>query len=88
MSRPTTLFANGALFDGHRYLGDGELLVVDGRIAGIRPGPDGMDRRASSVTEVVDLGGGLLAPGFVDAHVHAVQGADGCAAAYARTSRR
>ena len=30
MSRPTTLFTNGALFDGQRYLGAGEVLVEDG----------------------------------------------------------
>jgi predicted amidohydrolase YtcJ len=74
MSRTTTLFTNGALFDGHRLLGDGEVLVVDGRIAEIRLGSDRVDRTAADVTDVVDLGGGLLAPGFVDAHVHAVQG--------------
>jgi len=74
MSRTTTLFTNGALFDGHRFLGDGEVLVVDGRIGEIRLGADRVDRTAADVTDVVDLGGGLLAPGFVDAHVHAVQG--------------
>lgn len=68
----TTTFRNGALFDGHRYVGQGAVVVVDGRIAEVVSGasadrgwPDG---------RVVDLAGGLLAPGFVDAHVHAVQG--------------
>jgi predicted amidohydrolase YtcJ len=60
-----TLFTNGALFDGHRYVGAGELLVHDGRI---------VERDGGSVDEVIDLGGGLLAPGFTDAHVHPIQG--------------
>ncbi len=68
----TIAFVNGALFDGHRHLGAGSVLVTEGRIvavggeAGPRDLPDG--------TTVVDVAGGLLAPGFVDAHVHAVQG--------------
>ena len=72
----TTLFTNGTLFDGHRYVGAGSVLVRDGRIATVggldrldgTPGATGAD------IEVVDLRGGLLAPGFTDAHVHAVQG--------------
>jgi hypothetical protein len=84
----TILFTNGRLFDGHRYVGAGEVLVRDGRIVGLdeldhrRGGLDrrrgGLDRRRGELdhrgAEVVDLDGGLLAPGFVDAHVHAVQG--------------
>jgi predicted amidohydrolase YtcJ len=70
----TTVFRNGALFDGHRYRGAlGGVGVAEGRIASVRaqheawgrPGPD---------TRVVDLAGGLLAPGFTDAHVHPIQG--------------
>jgi predicted amidohydrolase YtcJ len=77
MSRVTTppsrtlLFTNGSLFDGHRYLGPGEVLVSGTRIAEVRRGAGTIDAGGA---EVVDLGGGLLTPGFVDAHVHAVQG--------------
>ena len=66
------LFTGGALFDGHRYVGPGEVRVRDGRIAEVGRGADRLDHRGAD--EVVDLQGGLLAPGFVDAHVHAVQG--------------
>ena len=66
----STAFVNGAVFDGHRYLGAAAapVVVTGGRIASVgRPHvPPG--------AEVVDLAGGLVAPGFVDAHVHAVQG--------------
>ncbi|MEJ7796504.1 MAG: amidohydrolase [Nocardioides sp.] len=68
-----TVFRNGSVFDGHRYLGAGEVVVAEGRIVAL------LDDDAGALavppgTEVVDLQGGLLAPGFVDAHVHAVQG--------------
>ena len=65
---PTTAFVNAALFDGHRYRGpvDGAVVIEAGRITGVGAPPTG--------AAVVDAGGGLLAPGFVDAHVHAVQG--------------
>ena len=61
-----TLFVNGAVFDGHRYLGAGSVLVEAGRVVAL--GVDGGGH------QVVDLGGGLVAPGFVDAHVHPIQG--------------
>ena len=63
-----TAFINASIFDGHRYLGPRELPVVvrDGRITTENEVPPGV--------EIVDVGGGLLAPGFVDAHVHTVQG--------------
>lgn len=67
-----TLFTNGALFDGHRYVGAGEVLVEAGRI--LHVGFEARSAHTSTDVEVVDLQGGLLAPGFVDAHVHAVQG--------------
>lgn len=67
------LFTNGALFDGHRYLGRGSVVVEDGRIIEATPG--GFE--AHSVrpsTTVIDMRGGLLSPGFIDAHVHPIQG--------------
>ena len=64
-----TIFRNARVFDGHRYRGDvGDVVVRDGRIASV--GDSSTPARAA----VVDVGGGLLAPGFVDAHVHPIQG--------------
>ncbi len=65
---PRTAFVDAALFDGHRYRGrvEGAVVVEAGRITGVGEPPAG--------AAVVDVGGGLLAPGFVDAHVHTVQG--------------
>jgi hypothetical protein len=54
---------------------EGAVLVRGGRIAAVGPEED-VVRRAreagASRTETVDLAGGLLVPGFVDAHVHPV----------------
>src|SRR6187399_2926837 len=63
-----TLFTNGSVFDGHRYLGAGSVLVEDGRVVGL-----GTDDRPGD-HDVVDLAGGLVSPGFIDAHVHPIQG--------------
>ena len=71
------VFVNGSLFDGHRYAGPGAAVVEDDRLTGVHLGPDAgptaLDR-AGSGARVVDLAGGLLVPGFVDAHVHPIQG--------------
>lgn len=77
MTAGTTLFTDGTLFDGRQYAGRGAVLVADGRIVAVESGPD--DARLRSLLDrrpdrVVDLAGGLLAPGFTDAHVHPVQG--------------
>jgi predicted amidohydrolase YtcJ len=49
------------------------LVGDDGRIVEVGAEPE-LSTTAGPGVEVVDLDGGLLAPGFVDAHVHAVQG--------------
>ncbi|WP_374455454.1 amidohydrolase [Nocardioides sp.] len=65
----STVFRNATVFDGHSYLGAvGDVVVSGGRVAGIG------DDAAPVGATVVDVGGGLLLPGFTDAHVHPVQG--------------
>jgi predicted amidohydrolase YtcJ len=68
------LFRDGSLFDGHAHVGAGWLLVRGGRIVDLGSGPAAPEPPTTGVDRVVDLDGGLLAPGFVDAHVHPVQG--------------
>ena len=63
-----TLFTNGTVFDGHHYLGSADLLIEGGRVVAVG------HVEVPANTEVVDLGGGLVSPGFIDAHVHALQG--------------
>lgn len=60
------LFTNGTLFTGQTYAGPRDVLVVDGRVAAVGEG--------LSAERTVDLAGGLIAPGFTDAHVHPIQG--------------
>ncbi len=49
------------------------VLVRDGRIAYVG-GQDEARRRAGAGVKVVDLGGRLLIPGFIDGHTHFVMG--------------
>lgn len=66
-----TIFRAAGAFDGHRHVGRTDVLVADGRIVDVREG--GYEARvARASTTVVDVA--FLAPGFVDAHVHPVQG--------------
>jgi hypothetical protein len=64
MTTPSTLYRNGRIYSP----GDPKataLLVRDSAIAWL-----GEERDAPGADVVVDLEGGLLAPAFVDAHVH------------------
>ena len=67
-----TVFRGGALFDGHRYAGEAQVLVRDGRVEAVATAAEALDVPPGA--QEVDLAGALLAPGFVDAHVHVVQG--------------
>ncbi|HSE10161.1 MAG TPA: amidohydrolase [Nocardioidaceae bacterium] len=65
------VFRNGNVFDGRRHLRGVGVVVSDGRVTRIAPDDD---LEAPARAEEVDLAGGLLLPGFQDAHVHPVQG--------------
>ncbi len=65
------LFCGGAVFDGHGFMQAGSRVRVrGGRI--VEAGPNLTAGRA----DVVDLAGGTLLPGFIDAHVHPVFAGD------------
>jgi len=62
------VFGNGSVFDGRRFLPAGTCVRVrGGRIIGVGP-RDSFPGPA----EPVDLAGGTLLPGFIDAHAHPV----------------
>jgi predicted amidohydrolase YtcJ len=73
-STADTLFVGGRIFSAPagepRALG---VAVRGGRIAAVAPDDELRDLVGTS-TQVVDLAGGLLIPGFQDAHVHPVAG--------------
>jgi predicted amidohydrolase YtcJ len=73
MQRTTLLFRNGHVFDGHAHRPGHGLAVAGDRVLGVLPETDLADLEGPGV-EVVDLAGGLVLPGFQDAHVHPVQG--------------
>lgn len=68
---PETVFVNGAVFDGRQYRPQCAVVVRSGRV--VAAGPDAA-QAAQPGARTVDLDGGLLLPGFTDAHVHPVQG--------------
>ena len=67
------LFTGGSVFDGTGFLEQGtHVLVRDGKISAV-----GTDVEPGTV--IVDLAGGTLLPGFIDAHAHPVRPASSCA---------
>ncbi|MGL5808626.1 MAG: amidohydrolase [Nocardioides sp.] len=70
------LFRGGYIFDGMRYRGAGSVVTSDDRIDGVYTDLDGAGppEGIGHIDEVVEVAGGLIAPGFIDSHVHAVQG--------------
>ena len=70
----SVLFTGGSVFDGHRHLPGHSLLVDRGKVVVVLS-PDGLDTLdRPEALEVVDLAGGLVSPGFTDAHCHPIQG--------------
>jgi predicted amidohydrolase YtcJ len=70
-----TLFTGGAVFDGRRHLPGHALLIEDGKVVEVAPEASlGLDAQDLAAAEVVDLTGGLVSPGFTDAHCHPIQG--------------
>ncbi|MFZ2015647.1 MAG: amidohydrolase [Nocardioides sp.] len=70
-----TIFTGGSVFDGHRHLPDHALMIDAGKVVAVVPeGALGLDSQDLGDAEVVDLAGGLVSPGFTDAHCHPIQG--------------
>jgi predicted amidohydrolase YtcJ len=73
MASSRTVFRNGHLFDGRSHRPDTALVVSGGHVEAVVPERE-ITEYAGPGDAVVDLAGGLLLPGFQDAHVHPVQG--------------
>jgi predicted amidohydrolase YtcJ len=65
------VFRNGGVFDGRRHRERTGIVVSGGRVRQVAS--DG-DLVVPPGAEEVDLAGGLVLPGFQDAHAHPVQG--------------
>jgi predicted amidohydrolase YtcJ len=72
MSRQSnTIFTNGRVWSADASPAT-TVVVSGGRITAV--GGDDVRVQAGAGAHEVDLAGGLLLPGFIDAHVHPVQG--------------
>ena len=70
------LFCHGTVFDGHQFLPSGSAVRVRaGSIVAAEPDADAR-AAAGPGTVIVDLAGGTLLPGFIDAHMHPVFAGD------------
>lgn len=68
----TTILSGADLVLPDRVLSPGTLVIEDSRIVDIAPGT----RAASGREQHFDLAGHLVVPGFIDVHVHGVEGHD------------
>ncbi|MGO4690315.1 amidohydrolase [Glaciibacter sp. 2TAF33] len=71
-TRADTVFTNGAVFDGHEYQPQSAVAVAGGRIVAV--GGEDFADLVGPRTEMIDVGGALLLPGFTDAHIHPIEG--------------
>ena len=81
---PLPLLITGATVVGaDEVWSPGWLAAAGGRIQSMGPGdaPGGVRAEVSALGVVVDGGGGVLLPGFIDLHVHGGDGADAMDAA-------
>ena len=73
------IFQNGTIFDGRTFLPPGTCVRVRGGTitavgpgSEVAPGAGGGGSQGLAGVSLVDLRGGTLLPGFIDAHVHPV----------------
>ena len=66
----TTILSGGAVVLADRVLDPGTVVVEAGRIVEVRPG------HAPAGPGVIDVSGRVVVPGFIDVHVHGVEGQD------------
>src|ERR1039457_1674615 len=62
---------SGAAMRSLAIIADGALRIRGGRIAAVGPGAE-IERSLSEDTAIVDAGGRIVLPGFIDAHTHPV----------------
>jgi len=66
----TKIFTNCSIFDGDTFLGNKAVVVKDNKIVDVIP-----KSKISGYDELIDCGGNILAPGFIDCQVNGGGGA-------------
>lgn len=75
-----TVFVGGTVVTMDEALGTVEALAVSGGVIAAVGSAADIEPFIGSETEVIELGGRVVAPGFVDAHTHVLSDAGGLAA--------
>lgn len=70
---PVTVLHNGAVFDGFHHRRDASSVAIENGVI-VAVGDDRLVQAAPAGASRIDVNGGLIMPGFVDAHVHPVEG--------------
>ncbi len=79
MKKYDILYKNGKIFTADDNIPYARAMAVkDGKIAWIGTDGDAAETHEIQASELVDLSGRLVLPGFVDSHMHAVMLADCC----------
>lgn len=73
MNMQDVYFHNAAVFNGFSMIKNGAVLVRNGRIAAVFD-KDQAKRQHFENVRMIDLGGACLAPGFIDTHIHGIEG--------------
>ena len=71
--REAFVFKNATIITPMRVIGNGVLIVENGKISSIGPGTE---VKIPQEIKVIDVAGNYLAPGFIDIHLHGGGGAD------------
>jgi N-acetylglucosamine-6-phosphate deacetylase len=68
----STLLRNGVIYQPHQIIPKGDIWLENGRIKAISPTPI---QDVDAHTDVVDIKGQIIAPGFIDLHIYGGGGA-------------
>lgn len=73
MSMQDVYFYNATVFNGFSFIKGGAVLIRSGKIAAVYDKDQAAEQHFENV-QTVDLHGAYLAPGFIDTHIHGIEG--------------